>query len=60
VAIRHVEQLADTGIDDALAVFVDHRDQIAFTDLTGPDQGVEIALLIAPRAHAGEIMFSTS
>ncbi len=54
VAIGHVEELADAGIDLGDAVFLDHAEEIAFADLTGADQGVEVALLVAARAHVGE------
>ena len=36
------------------AVFLDHAEQIALADLAGADQGVEVAFLVAARAHVGE------
>ena len=54
VAVGHVEQFVDAGVDGRLAVFVEHGEQIALAHLAGADQRVEIALLVAPRPHVGE------
>jgi hypothetical protein len=47
-------KFADAGIDLSDPIFFDHAQEVAFADLTGADQGVEIALLIAARAHVRE------
>ena len=54
VPVRHVQQRVDAGIDRRLAVFVEQRDQAAFANLAGADQGAEVTLLVAPRPHVGE------
>ena len=54
VAIRHVEEFADAGIDFGQSIFLDHAEKVAFTDLAGADQGIEVALLVAACAHVRE------
>ncbi len=50
----HVQQGCDAGIHGLFAVFLQHGDQGAFANLTGPDQRVEITLLVTAGAHVGE------
>ena len=50
----HVQKRIDTGIHLLLAIFLKHVQKRAFADLAGADQGVEVALLIAARAHVGQ------
>ena len=38
MTVGHVEQLVDAGVDGRFAIFVEHGDQVAFTDLAGADQ----------------------
>ena len=54
VLVGHAQQHFDAILNGILAVFVHQRDQIAGADLTGADQGVEIPLLVAARAHVGQ------
>ena len=49
-----VQEFLDAGVDFGDAIFVEHGDEVALADLTGADQRVEIALLIAARPDIGE------
>ena len=49
--LGHVQQFGDAGLNRLLAVFVHQADKSARPHLAGPDQRVEIALLVAPCAH---------
>ncbi len=54
VAVGHVEEFVDAGIDGRGAVLLQHGEKITLAHLAGADQGVEVTFLVTACTHVGE------
>ena len=52
--VGHRQQFLDAVMRLLNPIFIEHSNEIPLTHLAGAYEGIEIALLIAPRAHVGK------